>query len=107
MRKLVVAGFSALALVAVVAPAANARSSPIGGGTSSRVSMTAKITRFRATAADVVADGTLTGKLSSGARVSRDSAPVRFAIVPNRRGARCDVITLRLAPLDLELLGVP
>ncbi|MFL5859626.1 MAG: hypothetical protein ACJ780_02435 [Solirubrobacteraceae bacterium] len=26
--------------------------------------------------------------------------------MPNRGGARCDVITLRLAPLDLELLGV-
>jgi hypothetical protein len=68
--------------------------------------MTAKITSFRATARGVVADGTLSGKLNSGKSVSRDSAPVKFAVVAARRGARCNVITLRLAPLDLELLGV-
>ncbi len=68
--------------------------------------MTAKITSFRATASGVVATGTLTGKLRSGTKVSRDSAPVRFKVAATRRGRRCDVITLRLAPLDLELLGV-
>jgi hypothetical protein len=68
--------------------------------------MTAEITRFRATASGVVAQGTLTGKLSSGTSVSRDSAPVRFAAVAKPRAGRCNVITLRLAPLDLELLGV-
>jgi hypothetical protein len=67
--------------------------------------MRAKITSFRATASGVVANGTLTGKLRSGTGVSRDSAPVRFAVAAARRGQRCNVITLRLAPLDLELLG--
>ena len=38
--------------------------------------------------------------------MSRDSAPVRFAVAAKPRGGRCNVITLRLAPLDLELLGV-
>ena len=68
--------------------------------------MRAKITSFRATASGVVANGTLTGKLRSGTGVSRDSAPVRFRVAAKRRGQRCDVITLRLAPLTLELLGV-
>jgi hypothetical protein len=67
--------------------------------------MRAKITKFRATASGVVADGTLTGQLRSGTGVSRDSAPVKFKVAAKRRGTRCDVITLRLAPLDLELLG--
>jgi hypothetical protein len=107
MRKLVAAGISAVAFAAAVAPAANASPSTLTtGATSSRISMTAKITSFRATASGVVADGTLTGKLRSGTSVSRDSAPVRFRVAANRRGRRCNVITLRLAPLDLELLGV-
>ena len=68
--------------------------------------MRAKITSFHATSSGVVANGTLTGKLRSGTSVSRDSAPVRFRVAAARRGRRCDVITLRLAPLTLELLGV-
>jgi hypothetical protein len=107
VRKLVVAALSILALAAVAAPPAGASPVPsVAGGASSRLSMTAKITRFRATASGVVAQGTLTGKLSSGTSVSRDSAPVRFAAVAKPRAGRCNVITLRLAPLDLELLGV-
>lgn len=107
MRKLVAVALSALAFAAVAALPANANQSPpTTGGTSSRLSMTAKITRFRATTAGVIADGTLTGRLRSGTRVSRDSAPVRFAVAAQASGARCNVITLRLAPLDLELLGV-
>jgi hypothetical protein len=101
MRKLIVAVFSALAFAAVVAAPASASSSP-----SSRLSLTARITSFRATAAGVVADGMLTGKLRSGTSVTRDSAPVRFAVVAASPGRRCNVLTLRLAPLDLELLGV-
>jgi hypothetical protein len=107
MRKLVAAGFSILAVAAVAAPPAGANPGPSrASGTSSRLSITAQITRFRASASGVVAQGTLTGKLSSGTSVSRDSAPVRFAAVAKPKGGRCNVITLRLAPLDLELLGV-
>jgi hypothetical protein len=107
MRKLVVAVFSALALAAVIAlPASANTSSSTRRVTSQRLALSAKITSFRATAAGVVANGTLTGKLSSGTGVSRDSAPVRFAVVAASRNQRCNVITLRLAPLDLELLGV-
>jgi hypothetical protein len=100
MRKLVIAAFLAFAFAAAVAAPANASTS------SSRLSLAATITSFRATAAGVIANGTLTGKLSSGTSVARDSARVRFAVVAASRNQRCNVITLRLAPLDLELLGV-
>src|SRR6476469_3861990 len=92
---------AALAAIVVLAAPASANAA-----TSSNLSMRAKITSFRATASGVVADGVLTGKLRSGTSLSRDSAPVTFRVAAARRGRRCDVITLRLAPLDLELLGV-
>ena len=93
-------------LAALAAALALAVPATADAATSSTLSMRAKITNFRATANGVVADGVLTGKLRSGTSVSRDSAPVRFRVAAKRRGRRCDVITLRLAPLDLELLGV-
>jgi hypothetical protein len=92
---------AALAATVVVAHAA-----PASAATSSTLSMRAKITSFHATASGVVANGTLTGQLRSGTSVSRDSARVKFAVAAKARGSRCNVITLRLAPLDLELLGV-
>jgi hypothetical protein len=106
MRKLVAAAFSTLAFAAMLAPPANAAPGSLVGGRTSHLSLTAKITSFRATASGVVANGTLTGKLSSGTGVTRQSAPVKFAVAAAKHGARCNVITLRLAPLDLELLGV-
>jgi hypothetical protein len=95
-------------LIAILAAfaAALALAVPAHAATPSRLSMTAKITSFHATTSGVVANGTLTGRLSSGTSATRDSAPVRFAVAAKRRGSRCNVITLRLAPLDLELLGV-
>src|SRR3954453_16789730 len=93
-------------LAALVAAFALAVPASAGAATKSTLSMRAKITSFRATASGVVADGTLTGKLRSGTSVSRDRAPVRFRVAANRHGRRCNVITLRLAPLDLELLSV-
>jgi hypothetical protein len=93
-------------LAALAATVALAIPASANAATSSTLSMRAKITNFRATASGVVADGTLTGKLRSGTSVSRDRAPVRFRVAAARRGRRCNVITLRLAPLDLELLGV-
>jgi len=101
VRKLVVAVFSALALAAAVAPPAIAQSTR-----SSRLSLTARVTSFHATKHGLRANGTLTGRLASGTGVSRDSAPVNFAVQAKARHGRCDVLTLHLAPLDLELLGV-
>jgi hypothetical protein len=91
------------ALAAVLALAIPATA---GASTKSTLSMSAKITSFRATASGVTANGVLSGRLRSGTSVSRDSAPVKFAVAAKRHGRRCNVITLRLAPLDLELLGV-
>lgn len=101
MRKLVIAVLSALALAAAVAPSAIAQSTR-----SSKLSLTARVTSFHATKRGLLADGTLTGKLASGTGVSRDSAPVKFAVQAKASGGRCDVLTLHLAPLNLELLGV-
>src|SRR4051812_47167584 len=92
-------------LAALAATVTLAHPAAANAATSSRLSMRANITSFRATTSGVVANGTLTGRLSSGTSVSRDSAPVKFAVAAKRSGARCNVITLRLAPLDLELLG--
>ena len=90
------------ALAAAIALAVPATAS----ASTSSFSMRAKITRFHATTSGVVADGTLTGRLRSGTSTARDSSAVKFRVVAKRRGRRCNVITLRLAPLDLELLGV-
>ena len=108
MRRFVVTGFVSLVLVGLVAaPSANAnQTSATAGAASSRLSLSARITSFRARASGVVASGTLNGTLRSGTSVSHDSAPVNFAVVARRKGRRCNVITLGLAPLDLELLGV-
>ena len=101
MRKLVVVVFSVVALAAAVAPPAIAQSPR-----SAKLSLTARITSFHASKRGVLANGTLTGMLASGTGVSRDSAPVTFAVKAKRTGGQCNVLTLHLAPLDLELLGV-
>ena len=100
MRPLIVVLAALAAAVALAVPAS------ADAAKSSSFAMKAKITSFHATQGGVVANGTLTGRLRSGTSVSRDSAPVKFRVVAQRRGRRCDVITLRLAPLTLELLGV-
>jgi hypothetical protein len=108
MRKLVLTGVVGLLFLGLIAvPSANADTSSMakGAGTS-RLSLSAKITHFRATPGGVVATGTLTGNLHSGKRLSHASAPVRFAVAAKAKGGRCEVLTLHLAPLDLELLGV-
>lgn len=101
MRKVAVVVLSALALAVAVAAPASAHST-----STSRLSLTAKISSFRATAAGLVGNGTLTGSLHSGSSVRSASAPVKFAVAASSSGGRCNVLTLRLAPLDLELLGL-
>jgi hypothetical protein len=53
----------------------------------------------------LVANGTPAGSFSAGGETTRDTAPVRFRNM-QPRPRRSDVLTLRLAPLTLELLGV-
>jgi hypothetical protein len=100
MRKLVLAVFAALAFAVAVVPAANARPR------SSSLSLTAKITSFHATAAGVVAKGTFSGTLRSATGVTHSSAPVKFAVLARSRRGRCNILTLKLAPVFLELLGL-
>jgi hypothetical protein len=100
MRKLAIAVFLAAAFAAAVVPAANARPR------TSRLSLTAQITSFRATKSGVIANGTFKGTLSSATGVTHSSAPVKFAVLARSRHGRCNILTLRLAPVFLELLGL-
>ena len=101
MRKLVAVLFAVFTLAAAVAPSAMAHTTR-----SSKLSLTARVTSFHATKHGLRANGTLTGKLASGTGTSRDSAPVQFAVQAKSKKGRCDVLTLHLATLNLELLGV-
>jgi len=92
---------AALASAAAVPAFADAASTKPGSGT---LSMNVKVKSFDATKRGIVATGTLTGRVRSGGEVARDTAPVRFRVM-KRRAGRCDILTLRLAPLFLELLG--
>ena len=100
MRKLVIAVLSVAAVAGAVAPAASA------APRTSKLALTAKITGFRATAAGVVANGTFSGTLRSGSGVTHQSTPVRFAVLAKASHGRCNVLTLHLAPVYLELLGL-
>jgi hypothetical protein len=107
LRKLVAVAFSTLALAGVAAIPASASTSPsTHRAKAASLSLTAKITSFHATAAGVVADGTLSGKLNSGSNVAHDKTPVKFAVLAKSSGGRCGILTLRLAPVYLELLGL-
>jgi hypothetical protein len=100
MRKLVIAVLSVAAFAVAAAPAASA------APRTSMLSLTAKITRFHATAAGVVATGTLSGTLRSGSGMTHHSAPVRFAVLTRAGRGRCNILTLHLAPVYLALLGL-
>jgi hypothetical protein len=70
-----------------------------------KVTVQSKITSFSAQNGRLVANGTVTASLTGGGEAVKDSARVRFRAL-QQNGRRCDVLTLRLAPLTLELLGV-
>jgi hypothetical protein len=93
---------AAVALATAVPASADAAATDTGSGT---LSMKVKVTSFEATKRGIVANGTLIGRLRSGSEVVRDTAPVRFRVMQQQGARRCDVLTLRLAPLFLELLG--
>jgi hypothetical protein len=69
------------------------------------LSIKAKITRFHASGNTLTATGSITGTLGSGGQVAKDKAPVRFRVSAAQNGTRCDILTLRLQQLYLELLG--
>src|SRR4051812_14856259 len=69
------------------------------------LTMKAKITRFHASGGTLTATGVMTGTLGSGGKVTKDTAPVRFRVSAKSQGTRCDILTLNLQQLYLELLG--
>src|SRR4051794_27773328 len=69
------------------------------------LTMKAKITRFHASGGTLTATGVVTGTLGSGGQVTKDTAGVRFRVSAKRTGKRCDILTLNLQQLYLELLG--
>ena len=52
-----------------------------------------------------MAKGILTGKLRNGTAVAQDRSRIRFQVSQRRQGRRCDILTLNLQQLYLELLG--
>ena len=70
-----------------------------------KLSMRAKITSFAAQDGRLVAKGVLTGTLRNGRAVTRDTSQIRFRVSQRRAGRRCDILTLNLQQLFLELLG--
>ena len=90
---------SAVLAIALAAPAtANAASD-------GKVPVSSKITSFSVQNGRLVGNGTVTARLAGGGEAVKDTARVRFRAL-QQNGRRCDVLTLRLAPLTLELLGV-
>ena len=88
--------------VVVLALAAPATANAAADG---KVTVRSKITSFSVANGRLVANGTVTARALAGGEAVKDAARVRFRIA-QANGARCDVLTLRLAPLTLELLGV-
>jgi hypothetical protein len=88
----------ALALAGLVLPGASQAAT-------SSLSIKAKITRFYAHGSSLNAAGTITGTLKNGSQVKTDSAPVRFRVAASRSGTRCNILTLNLQQLHLNLLG--
>src|SRR4029078_10205353 len=51
------------------------------------------------------ASGLISGTLKSGSDVKKDSAPVRFRVTAAQSAGRCNILTLNLQKLHLDLLG--
>ena len=90
---------SAVVVLGVLAPATGAHAAQ------NEVTLQAKITSFAAVNGQLVARGVMTGTLRNGDSVSRDRGRVRFRVSQHQAGRRCDVLTLNLQQLFLELLG--
>lgn len=88
----------ALVLVGLAIPSASQASTQT-------LTMKAKITRFQVSGGTLTARGLMTGSLSSGGQAVKDTAPIRFRVATGSAGTRCNVLTLNLQQLYLELLG--
>jgi hypothetical protein len=91
-------GVAALLTLGLMAPAA-------AQAAENQLTMSAKITSFAAQDGRLIARGVLTGTLRNGNAVTRDRSQIRFKVSQRREGRRCDILTLNLQQLFLELLG--
>jgi hypothetical protein len=89
----------------LLAGVASALAAPAAAQASDELTVTAKITSFSAQRGGIVANGTVTGSLRSGGEVAKDTSAIRLRVAQRRTGRRCDVLTLNLRQLFLELLG--
>jgi hypothetical protein len=78
---------------------------PASAQTNHKLTLSTKITSFSAKRGGLVANGTVTGRLRSGDQVSKDTSRIRVKVSQRRAGRRCDILTLNLQQLHLELLG--
>ena len=78
---------------------------PASAQAADELTVTAKITSFSAVRGGIVANGLVTGTLRSGGETAKDTSQVRLRVSQRRAGRRCDVLTLNLQQLFLELLG--
>jgi hypothetical protein len=78
---------------------------PASAQANDKLTLSAKITSFSAKRGGLVANGTVTAKLRSGGEITRDSSRIRLKVSQRQTGRRCDILTLNLDQLHLELLG--
>src|SRR5688500_3793166 len=100
MRRIVVLLALAAALIAVLAPGQAHASTEVGKFT---MATKMKSIRVAQNGGGLVATGTVIGRLRTGGTVVRDTARARFRVSQRRTARRCDVLTLNLAKLRLEL----
>ena len=98
MRRTRMFGVTALLTLGLMVPAAAQASE-------NQLTMSAKITSFAAQDGRLIARGVITGTLRNGNAVTRDRSQIRFKVSQRRQGRRCDILTLNLQQLFLELLG--
>src|SRR5215210_2982173 len=98
MRRARMFGIALAIALGLMAPAA-------AQAAENELTMRAKITSFAAQDGRLVARGILTGTLRNGQAVTRDRSQIRFRVSQRRQGRRCDILTLNLQQLFLELLG--
>lgn len=88
-----------------VAVLAGALVVPATAQASDQVGINAKITSFSAQGNGLVANGIMTGTLRSGGDTAKQTSKIRLRVSQKRKGRRCDILTLNLDQLYLELLG--
>jgi len=97
---LVLALLGILALVAPAAAEARAKASSSDG----KVAVGAKITRFAVSGRKIVAHGVLTSRVEGAGQSQAAKKNVTFAV--SAQAGRCQVLTLTLDDLQLDLLGL-